>query len=144
MTLSNDLTIEQIQENFEFLEEWKERFTYLIELGQSLPPMDDADKTEANKVHGCQALVHMKATLTESTPATLQLIASSDAHIVNGIIALMMIMYSGKQPAEILQINAEGALATMGLDQHLSPTRRNGMHSMIKRIRELATGYVNG
>lgn len=138
----DEITIERIQETFDFLDDWEERFTFVLDLGRKLPPMDEAEKTEANRVHGCQATVYMKAIVEMNGVPRLVLSATSDAHIVNGLIAILVVMYSGKTPDEIMKVEAESILTGMGLEAHLSPTRRNGLHSMLKRIRQLATEHA--
>jgi len=131
------LSLDKIASNFEALGDWEDRFTYLIELGRKLPPMNPADQTEAYRVHGCQATVYMKPTI-RSEPKRIELSATTDAATVCGLIAILLTMYSGKSPAEILATDAESYFATLGLEDHLSPTRRNGLHSMISRIRAIA------
>ena len=134
---ATSLNLDKIAANFELLDDWEDRFTYLIELGRKLPAMHEADKTEANRVHGCLATVYMKPTL-HTNPARVELSAAADAATVCGLIAILLTMYSGKSPGEILGIDAEGYFARLGLEDHLSPTRRNGLHSMISRIRSIA------
>lgn len=131
------LTLEKIAANFESLDEWEDRFTYLIELGRKMPPMDAADKTEANRVHGCQATVFLKPT-AEGNPPRLHFSAWADAATVCGLITILLTMYSGKLPQEIAKLEAESYFTRLGLEQHLSPTRRNGLHSMIQKIRSIA------
>lgn len=137
------MTIDELIDNFEFLGDWEERFTYLLDLGRKLPPMDKADMVEENRVHGCQATVYLKPTVTQNGRPRLHFIATADAHIVNGLIAILLLVYDGKTPREILDTDVEGFLKKLGLEEHLSPTRRNGLHSMIKRIRTLATIHAN-
>src|ERR1043165_3800183 len=138
---STGLSLDTTAANFASLEEWEDRFTYVIDRGRKLPPMRDADKTESNRVHGCQAMVFMKPTATNGT---LQLSAWADAATVCGLIAILLTMYSGKSPQEILAIDAESYFTKLGLEEHLSPTRRNGLHSMIQRIRTIAKAATNG
>jgi len=134
--------IEEIRENFEFLDDWESRFAYLIDLGKQIPPMPDEDRTEANLVRGCQAQVWLTAALDKhETPPLLRLGAVSDAHIVNGLIAIMLSLYNNKAPRDALSVDAEAVLAELGLDSHLSPTRRNGLHAMLERVRTLASAY---
>lgn len=137
MQATTGLNLDKIAENFELLDEWEDRFTYLIELGRKLPPMDQADMVDANRVHGCQATVYLKPTHTDNPPS-VHLSATADAATVCGLIAILLTMYSGKSPREILAIDAERYFKRLGLEEHLSPTRRNGLHSMIQRIRTIA------
>lgn len=131
------LNLDQIAANFESLDDWEDRFTYLIELGRKLPPMSEADKVEANRVHGCQATVFLKS-VSEDNPPRLHLTAWADAATVCGLIAILLTMYSGKSAEEIASIDSESYFKRLGLEDHLSPTRRNGLHAMIQRIRTLA------
>lgn len=132
--------LEDLKETFGFLDDWEERYAYIIDLGKTLPPMDEALKTEATKVRGCTSQVWMIG--RERTDAAgrvcLDLVADSDAHIVRGLIRILHILYSGRPKAEIAAIDAEAFLHQLGLDQHLSPSRRNGLFSMVERIRALA------
>ncbi len=116
------------------LDDWEDRFTYLIELGRKLPPMDEADKIETNRVLGCQATVFLKP-IVQGDPPRLTFTATADAATVTGLIAILLTMYSGHTPQQILATDAESYFKKLGLEDHLSPTRRNGLHSMIQRIR---------
>ncbi|MBC8002102.1 MAG: SufE family protein [Opitutaceae bacterium] len=132
------MTIEELIENFELLGDWEERYAYLIDLGKKLPGLPEADKTEENRVHGCQAMVWLKMNPEAAHPDRLRIQADSDAFIVRGLIAVVMILFDGKTPAEILQADGKSIFSKLGLDQHLSPTRKNGLFSMLERIRALA------
>jgi cysteine desulfuration protein SufE len=131
------LNLEKIAANFDSLDDWEDRFTYLIELGRKLPPMDAADRVERNRVHGCQATVFLKPMAVGEPPA-LQFSAWADAATVSGLLAILLTMYSGKTPQEIVATDAENYFKRLGLEDHLSPTRRNGLHAVIKRIRAIA------
>jgi len=142
--MSNEqLTIDEIVDNFEFLGDWEERFTYVLDLGKKLPPMDEADMIEQNRVHGCQATVYYKPTVVAADPPVIHFDATADAHIVSGLIAILLVMYNDRTPQQILDIDAESIFRKIGLEDHLSPTRRNGLHAMIKRIREVAATTLN-
>jgi len=143
MTAISDLTTEDLQANFEMLGDWEERFAYVIDLGRKLPPMDPADMTEDNRVHGCQSQVWLKHELTPTDPPRMRFVANSDAHIVNGLIAILMTLFNGKTPREALDTDAEGFLRSLDLEEHLSPTRRNGLHAMLKRIRAHAAEHAD-
>ncbi|MEL6796307.1 MAG: SufE family protein [Planctomycetota bacterium] len=127
--------IDEIQDTFELLGDWEERFGYLIDLGKKLPAMPEEDRVEANRVHGCQASVWLKADLREDHRLALK--AASDAHIVNGLIAIMLSLFDGSTPAEARAIDAKAVVERLGLSEHLSPTRRNGLWAMIERINTL-------
>jgi len=136
------MDLEELVDNFEFLEDWEERYRYIIELGRKLPPMSDTDKTEANKVRGCMSQVWMISELEEGTPPKLHFIADSDAHIVKGLIALILMLHSGKTPQEILAMDIGDIFAKLGLNQHLSANRRNGFQSMLLRIKQYAQAHA--
>jgi len=132
------MNVEKLIANFELLGDWEERYGYLIDLGKKLPGLSDAEKSEANRVHGCQAMVWMILEADPSRPGALRIRADSDAFIVRGLIAVLQVLFNGRTPGEMLQVNAPAALRPLGLDSHLSPTRKNGLFAMIERIRALA------
>ena len=138
----DELSLEEIEANFELLGDWEQRFSYLLDLGRKLPSLPDDARTEENRVRGCQSTVWLKAAIEEGDGPTIVLVADSDAHMVKGLIAILLVMYSGRSPDEILAVDAEGVFARLGLDTHLSPTRRNGLFSMVERIRALAAQHA--
>lgn len=127
-------TLADLIENFTLLGDWEERYSYLIELGKTLPPMGDELKTEATKVKGCTSQVWMVA---DERDGRFHFTADSDAHIVRGLIALLLTAYQDKTAEEIQGIDIEGAFKEIGLDEHLSPNRRNGFFAMVERINSL-------
>ena len=129
-------SLDELADNFELLGDWESRFGYLIDLGKELPPMDVADQSEVNRVHGCQAQVWMK--LRPEAAGHITIVADSDAFIVKGLIAVLLIIYSGKTAKEILAIDCQVLLDQLQLAAHLSPTRKNGLFAMVQRVRELA------
>ena len=131
-----DTTIEELIENFEFLGDWEERFAYLIELGKKLPPLDEIEMTDEHRVHGCQASVWLR--MLPQTDGTFDIHADSDAFIVKGLIAVLLLIYSDKNAEQILDTDSTATFAQLGLDKHLSPPRRNGLHSMVSRVKALA------
>lgn len=136
----SEMTIEELIEEFEFLGDWEERCDYLIDMGFDLPEMPASEKTEQTRVHGCQSNVWLITRVrTEGERTTLDIIADSDAMIVKGLIAVLLTLYSGKTPEEILAIEPRDVFNQLGLDRHLSPARKNGLNGMVQRIRELAT-----
>lgn len=137
------MDIDELIENFDVFDDWTDRYRYLIELGQSLPPMDDALKTAETKVKGCMSQVWLVGAPDAEDPRRLSFLADSDAHIVRGLIAIVLTLYSGKRADEILQTDAEPVLAELGLDKHLSPGRSNGLHAMIARVKDLARAVTN-
>ena len=127
--------IDEIEETFEFLDDWEERFSYLIDLGKKLPDMPEAARNAANRVHGCQASVWLNLDLAEDERLAIR--AARAAHIVNGLIAIMLSLFDGVSPAEARATDAKAVVEKLGLHQHLSPTRRNGLWAMIERINAL-------
>lgn len=129
---------EEIRDIFDCLPDWTMRYQQIIDLGERLPTMPAALKTEANYVAGCQSQVHLAARVRPGTRDTIEFLADSDADIVRGLIALLEHIFSGQRAAAILAFDAPAFFAEIGLDQHLSLTRRNGLASMLQRIRQLA------
>lgn len=140
--MAADLTIEELYEEFEDLVDWDERCDYLIDLGFNLPQLSEDVKTEENKVHGCQSNVWLVAQMKPTDPPTLEFIANSDAIIVNGLIAVLMALYSRQTPERVLEIDPQEVFTRLGLERHLSPQRRNGLYSMVDRVRQLAVEAV--
>jgi cysteine desulfuration protein SufE len=130
-------SIAEIIENFDLLEEWDDRYRYLIELGRTLPPLPDAARSDANKVQGCASQVWLSTTVKPngSTGPVLAFDGDSDAHIVRGLIAILFALYSGKGAKDILSTDAVALFEKLGLRDHLTPQRSNGFRSMVDRIR---------
>ncbi len=130
-------TIDEIVSNFELLDDWEERYRYVIELGRLMEPLPDEAHTEANKVQGCASQVWLQTTLDkkEGEPV-LRLLGDSDAHIVRGLVALMIALYNGKTASEVLSTDALALFKELGLAEHLTPQRSNGVRSMVNRIRQ--------
>ncbi|MCG7392531.1 SufE family protein [Microvirga sp. ACRRW] len=128
--------IDEIVSNFELLDDWEERYRYVIELGRMMEPLPEEAHTDANKVRGCASQVWLETRLDRSNdkPA-LHLLGDSDAHIVRGLVALMIALYNGKTPEEALATDALGLFKELGLAEHLTPQRSNGVRSMVERIR---------
>ncbi len=131
-----NLSIEQLAENFSLFDDWEDRYRYLIDLGRKIPPMDDKYKTDDNIVRGCTSRVWLVA--EKSKDGKYNFIADSDAHIVRGLIALLLAAYQGKNAAEIKNTDIKAVFKEIGMDQHLSPSRRNGFYAMVERINNLA------
>jgi cysteine desulfuration protein SufE len=131
------MTIDEIIENFSLLEEWDDRYRYVIELGKTLAPLSERDRGEANKVQGCASQVWL-ATVVRPNGAdgpVLNFTGDSDAHIVRGLIAILFALFSGRHAREILATDANAIFEQLGLREHLTPQRSNGFHSMVERIR---------
>jgi cysteine desulfuration protein SufE len=135
-TSAAPMTFDDIAENFAVLDEWEDRYRYIIELGRTLPPLDPGARTDANKVLGCASQVWVGTSVKPSPEgARLTFVGDSDAHIVKGLVAIIFAIYQGKTAAEIIGTDAMAKLASVGLDEHLTPQRSNGVASMIKRIK---------
>lgn len=130
------MTIEEITDNFELLDEWDDRYRYIIELGRALPELPDEARTEANKVRGCASQVWMKTSVQPNGNAgpVLQFQGDSDAHIVRGLIAILFALYSEKPAKQILITDAQALFEKLGLREHLTPQRSNGFRAMVDRI----------
>jgi cysteine desulfuration protein SufE len=129
-------TIDEIIDNFSLLDEWDDRYRYVIELGRGLSPLAERDRSEANKVRGCASQVWL-ATIVRSDDdgPVLTFSGDSDAHIVRGLIAILFALFSGRHAGEILSADANALFERLGLREHLTPQRSNGFRSMVERIR---------
>ncbi len=131
--------IEIISDNLSMLDDWEDKYQYLIELGEKLPPLEDKYKTDEWKVSGCQSQVWL---VPENHDGKLSFRGDSDAIMVKGIIAVIMAIYQNKSAQEIKKIAVEKIFAKLGLQEHLSLSRRNGMMSMVDKIRHYAEEFV--
>jgi cysteine desulfuration protein SufE len=131
------MTIDEITENFSLLDDWDDRYRYVIELGRNLPPFPEEARTETNKVQGCASQVWLttKAQPDGAHGPVMTFLADSDAHIVRGLIAILLALYSGKPARDILSIDALAVFDRLGLRENLTPQRSNGLRSMIERVR---------
>ncbi|MDC1356870.1 SufE family protein [Pseudomonadota bacterium] len=127
--------INELINDFSFFENWEDKYQYLIDLGRNVPAMSEELKIDENKLKGCQSVVYFSNSF--NSDGSITYMATSDAAIVQGLIALMLKVYSGKKPQEILDININ-FLEKIGLDEHLSPTRKNGLSSLISSIKNAA------
>jgi len=129
-------TIEEIRDNFELLEEWDDRYRYVIELGRTLEPMSEAEHSSGNKVQGCVSQVWLSKQLERNAGgAVLKYLGDSDAHIVRGLIAILLTLYSGRSPQDILATDAIAVFDEFGFRDHLTTQRSNGLRAMVERIR---------
>jgi cysteine desulfuration protein SufE len=128
--------IDEIIDNFSLLDEWDDRYRYLIELGRELPPLAAEAHNDANKVRGCASQVWLDTRVRPNGAGgpVLTFVGDSDAHIVRGLIAILFAMYSGKRAKDILATDAVALFEKMGLREHLTPQRSNGFRSMVERI----------
>lgn len=131
----------ELADEFDLLGDWEERYRYVIELGRELAPLSDAERSEANKVRGCASQVWL---VTEPQPDGVVVFrGDSDAHIVRGLIAVLLRLLSGRRPAEILAFDSKAAFDRLGLAGHLSAQRSNGLASMVARIRRDAEALAS-
>jgi cysteine desulfuration protein SufE len=137
---------DDILEDFELLDDWEDRYRYVIELGRKLPPLAEDERTQENKVQGCASQVWL-ATHADGSPTDrprLVFHGDSDAHIVRGLIAILFSLYSGKPADEILKIDPDEMLTKLHLTEHLTPQRSNGLSAMVRRIRADASEALEG
>ena len=127
--------IQSIIDDFAFLDEWEDRYRYVIELGERLAPFPDSARDAGHKVPGCVSQVWLLSERGEGPDPVIKFLGDSDAHIVRGLVAIMLALFSGQRASNILETDAEGLMRTLGLEEHLTPQRANGLRSMIKRIK---------
>ncbi len=127
--------LDSLVEDFGFLEDWEDRYRYVIELGKQLPPLPEAEKSDANKVTGCASQVWLVSEAEPNPDPVLRFRGDSDAHIVRGLIAILLKLYSGRPAREVAATDAEAFFARLGLRDHLTAQRSNGLKSMVERIR---------
>jgi cysteine desulfuration protein SufE len=144
MTQAATIAEEQqlIAEDFSLFDDWREKIEYVLDLGRRLDSLREEERIDANKVRGCQSQVWMVAELDDAS-GKVAIRADSDAFIVRGLIALLLRLYANR-PAEEILANPPTVFDEIGLGSHLSPTRANGLHAMIKRLRQLASGLAHG
>lgn len=131
-------TLEQIEQDFTVLDDWEDRYRYIIELGRELPAFDEVYRTSANKVQGCASQVWLKSFVSANGQPRLSFTGDSDALIVRGLIAIAFALFSGQTAQKILATDAEKALGRLQLTDHLTPQRSNGFKSLIQRMKEEA------
>lgn len=136
-------SLDQIIDDFAFLDEWEDRYRYVIELGKNLPEMPEASRTSENKVQGCASQVWLVTHATgDAEDPLLTFEGESDAHIVRGLVAIVLAIFSGKRASEITKTDALAIFGKIGLIEHLSSQRANGLRSMIRRIKSEAEGRL--
>lgn len=132
------MTIDELIENFAFFDSWEEKYQYVIDLGANLEPLEQKYKTEEWKVNGCQSQVWL---LPKYSEGKIHFYGDSDAILVKGIIAIVLLIYNDKTAAEIKNVDVMEIFAKLGLEENLTPSRRNGMMSMVEKIRYYADLY---
>ena len=129
------MNIESIIDDFDFLDDWEDRYRYVIELGKTLAPLDDEERKDVNKVRGCASQVWLVREASDGDDPVLTYRGDSDAHIVRGLIAILLALFSGQKASRILDLDPEGEFQKIGLRDHLTAQRSNGLSSMVNRIR---------
>jgi cysteine desulfuration protein SufE len=137
-----DVSLERIERGFKLMQNWQDRYRYLIQLGGKLDPLPEELKVEEHRVKGCTSNVWLVSEPSADDPPRLRFRADSDAQIVKGLVALLLVMYSDRTPEEILQVDARAILDRLELQAHLSPSRSNGLFSMVERIRREAAQAI--
>ena len=135
------MSLETLLADFDLFDDWEDRYKYIIELGNTLEPLSAVEHCDENKVPGCVSQVWL---VTEKQDDTLRFRGDSDAHIVRGLVAILLDLYSNRQPEDILAFDARAAFEQMGLGEHLTPQRSNGFYAMVQRIRNDATASLDG
>lgn len=135
MTEFSELSLDEVLSNFELFDEWEDKYVYLMELGKKLPPLASEEKSETNRIHGCQAEVWVKTDFDENSPPRLYLSGDSNSAIVKGLVAVVILIFSGLTANEVAATNEKPVFTRLGLDQYLSPTRKVGLASMVKTIK---------
>jgi cysteine desulfuration protein SufE len=135
-------TIDTIRDDFAFLDDWEDRYRYVIELGRTLEPLSEAAHNDLNKVRGCVSQVWLESEMKTNAEGgkILHYRGDSDSHLVRGLIAIAIALFSDRTPEQILAVDAVAAFRALGLEQHLTPQRSNGVRAMIERIRTDAVG----
>ena len=129
------MTLDELLDTFEFFDDWEDKYRFIIDIGKELPGLPDGDKTDAHLIRGCQSQVWLTY---ESSDEGLKLTMDSDAHIVRGLIAVVLIVIQNRSASEIQQLDIEGIFGQLDLLAHLSVTRGNGLRAMVSRIKEVA------
>ena len=135
------MPLENLLEDFDLFDDWEDRYKFIIELGSGLEPLSDEEHNEVNKVPGCVSQVWL---VSEGSPDEIQFRGDSDAHIVKGLVAILLSIFSGKSAQEIMEINAQAIFEKLGLKDHLTPQRSNGFYAMVSRIRADAEAFEAG
>ncbi|ARM83034.1 MULTISPECIES: SufE family protein [Marinobacter] len=135
--LGKDTTLEDVLDGFEFLDDWEERYAFIIDLGKQLPAFPDDERREENYVHGCQSQVWLIHHYDEQS-GKLYLLIDSDAIIVRGLAAIILVALNGKSPRDLLATDIDELFEQLDLFRHISPTRGNGLRAMVGKIRDVA------
>jgi|EP00747_Dinoflagellata_sp_TGD_P058921 cysteine desulfuration protein SufE len=142
-TLGKDTTLEDVLDGFELLDDWEERYAFIIDLGKQLPAFPEESRVEENYVHGCQSQVWLIHYYDEDS-GRLYLLIDSDAMIVRGLAAIILVALNGKTPRDLLATDIDELFEQLDLFRHISPTRGNGLRAMVGKIRDIAAAEVAG
>jgi cysteine desulfuration protein SufE len=135
--------VAEILDTFELLGDWDQRYQYLVELGEALPPLDDAERTEANRIKPCMSQVWLSTRRDEADPARLRLAGDCDTSIIKGVVALLVSLADGRTPREILEIDFDGLFEGMHLAEHLSPSRHVGIYAIVETLKQQAGRHLD-
>ncbi len=138
------MKIDEIVENFQFLDDWDDRYKYLIELGNMLEPMPETDQVPANKVQGCVSQVWLTSVKEDGEDPVLHFRGASDAHIVSGLVAIALAIFSGKKASEVLACDETKTFQEIDLSEHITPQRSNGLNALVQRIKSHASEALAG
>lgn len=127
--------VDQLIADFELLDDWEDRYRHVIELGRALPPLPEAERSEANKVRGCASQVWLSTHVVDASATRLTFAGDSDALIVKGLVAIVIALFSGRTPEEIRATDAEALFARLDLSAHLTTQRANGLRALVDRIK---------
>ena len=140
--IAPEMTFAELKENFALFDDWDDRYEYIIDLGRKLPRFPASLQTDANKVRGCMSQVWLVPGHAKDDASRFAFAADSDSVIVKGLIAVLGILFSGQKPVDVAKIDPEAALRELGFEQHLAPSRRNGLVAMVQKIREYAAKKI--
>lgn len=144
MTELEQITAETLEETFAFLDDWEERYRFIIELGRKLSPLPDEHKIEVNRIQGCQSNVWVTVRLDSGGDGSILLAADSEAHIVKGLAAMVVALLHKRTAREVVDADIRGLFDRLDLHQHLSPTRSNGLHGLVTQIKTRAAELLVG
>jgi cysteine desulfuration protein SufE len=136
------MTVDELVENFELLGDWDQRYQYISELGARLPPLPDAERSDQTRVHGCMSRVWISGAPRAGSPQLLDFHGDSDTPIVKGLVAMLLLIYSGLRPQQVLDLDVDALIERLNLAENLSSNRHLGMYAMVERIRDIARSYL--
>ena len=138
------MSIQELTEAFELLPDWEERYAYISDLGEKLPPIPESDRVDANLVHGCMTRVWIAGCMKAGEPLTMVYRADAEGPIIKGLVAVLLVLFADKTPKQVLATDADDLIEGLGLEEHLSPNRHVGMYAMVDKIKGIARVYGAG